>query len=209
MLRCIPLCCILLRCIYPIAFVQFVPRPGQITRDLDFVHVFSGKDSPGRAMRRMSFRTESFDIINHVSQDITTGVGMLWCAILCFRVARRGYVHFGVDCKSFAWISRYQSGRADDIIGDETNLHVVVGNVSALFLSWVCTRLHVAGVFFSIEQPVTSNFKYHPAFQSLSERICIKRMSTHLGAFSKKMPIAKAVHLFTCASRQRSSGQGS
>ena len=189
------------------AFVQPVSRPGQITRDLDFVHVFSGKDSPGKAMRRMSYRTGTFDIKDHASQNITTCAGMLWCAILCFRVVRNGFVHFGPDCKSFAWISRYQSGRAHDILGDDTNAQVVVGNVMALFVSWVCTRLHVAGVFFSIEQPVTSNFKHHPAFQSLAERVCLNTVCTHLGAFSKSLPIAKAVHLFTCASRQCNSGR--
>ena len=41
--------------------------------------------------------------------------------------------------------------------------------------------------FFSIEQPVTSNFKHHPAFQSLTERVCLIRLCTHLGAFDKKM----------------------
>ena len=189
------------------ALVVPVSRPGQIARDLDFVHIFSGKDSPGRAMRRRAFRAETFDILDHESKDITSCAGMLWCAILCFRVVRRGFVHFGPDCKSFAWISRYQSGRARDIMGDETNAQVFTGNVMALFVSWVCTHLHCVGVFFSIEQPVTSIFKYRSAFQSLSERVCIGRLCTHLGAFSKKMPIAKAVHLFTCASRHCSSGR--
>ena len=121
---------------------------------------------------------------------------MLWCAIVCFRVVRRGLIHFGPDCKSFAWISRFQSGRADDIIGDERNFDVVVGNVMALFVSWVCTHLHFAGVYFSIEQPVCSNFKHHPAILSLMQRVDIFRLCTHLGAFDKRMPIPKAVHLY-------------
>eukprot|EP00959_Pyramimonas_sp_CCMP1952_P109668 2294073-Pyramimonas_sp.AAC.1 len=67
----------------------------------------------------------------------------------------------------------------------------------ALFVSWICTRLHCTNVFFSIEQPVCSCLKHHPAFLSLMHRVPMYRLCTHLGAFGANLGIPKAVHIFT------------
>ena len=178
-------------------------RAGRIVRDLDFAHIFSGRDSPGTAMRRRSLRTESFDILNHWSQDIASCAGMLWCAILCFRVRPRGLVHFGPDCRSFSWLSRGHTGRSIDVVGNEHDYRVALGNVMVLFVSWVCTHLHFVQVYSTIEQPVCSCFKHHPAFLSLLERVPLYRFCTHMGAFDARLGIPKAVHIFSCALRYR------
>eukprot|EP00959_Pyramimonas_sp_CCMP1952_P115945 2423886-Pyramimonas_sp.AAC.1 len=70
---------------------------------------------------------------------------MLWCAVLCCRVRQKGLVHFGVDCRSYAWISRWQSGRSshDPVVNESYHL-VSVGNIMALFVSWMCTHLNLS-----------------------------------------------------------------
>eukprot|EP00959_Pyramimonas_sp_CCMP1952_P446752 9354635-Pyramimonas_sp.AAC.1 len=71
----------------------------------------------------------------------------------------------------------------------------------ALFVRWMCTHLNLSGVYVSIEQPVCSIFKHHPAFLSLKQRVQINALCTWLGAFDRALHIPKGVRIFTCASR--------
>eukprot|EP00959_Pyramimonas_sp_CCMP1952_P291351 6094607-Pyramimonas_sp.AAC.1 len=101
-------------------------------RDIEFLHAFCGADSPGRYMRARGRSVATFDVANDASEDIMTCAGMLWLTILCYRLVRGGAAHFGVECKSFSWISRFTSGRSDvDIMGHDHMHSVSVGNTMA------------------------------------------------------------------------------
>ena len=111
-------------------------------RGIDFLHLFSGEDNPGKAMQKRGYTTKNFDIRNDKSQNFVQLPGLLYAGILEAGIVPGGALLAGPDCSSWVWMSRGSSwrSRACNVWGRDDTKFVYDGNATALYMS-VCLNI--------------------------------------------------------------------
>ena len=151
---------------------------------LDVVEGMAGCQSLSKAMRELGVSAVALDRLYHTNLDLATNAGFrAWCLSLR-HLRKNGLLWLAVECKTWVWIGRCQTGRSKSFpLGDESNPKVREANKVMLRVAFLCIVATCVDVSFIVEQPVTSLLDSVPVFQGLMRAACARRVPLDLGAY--------------------------
>lgn len=166
----------------PLAFFTAIANP---SATLGAVSAFDGCGSLSRALNEHGIASLGYDITNdEIYENCLTLEGVQFFLMMLVRVAVGGVVWLGPPCCSWIWLTRSKSKRTRS--QPEGNVHdpwVRQHNCIADFVAKVILVCHERGIYFIIEQPLSSVlFHYAP----IAEAIAIaggRSVSVRLGDF--------------------------
>ncbi len=154
-------------------------------RDLDFVEVFAGEQSISKGLRLLGMRGLSMDGRISVDHDVLTPVGFLALLRGVMRLRPGGLLWAAPPCSTWIFLSRHSTMRHVDVAGNPDSFYVRSQNALVCRLLVLCALCIKRGVFWVIEQPVsTIMFEYAPFKRFLQRHApLIKTARLHMGAF--------------------------
>ena len=150
----------------------------------DCVEGMSGKGALTLAFRRRGLRAVGLDRKYSIGQDILTPSGFRLVLPAVRRIRRGGLLWLGVECKSWTWIGRSQTGRsAHNPLGNDANSVVNQGNRVKDRVCILMLLAHLNGLRFVIEQPMSSILNVAPPMNMVLDKVEARTVTTQLGAF--------------------------
>ena len=154
--------------------VRLVAAACAYTPDLPmhtYVESFAGERAIAKGMVLHGSRGKAFDSTYGPEHDFMKPVGfyMTLLAVLGIRV---GGLFWGAPvCRSWVYISRSSTGRSsDNVLGDLRNSRVRYANAMVSRLCFLLVLCIKRGVWWIIEQPLSSLMFAHPLFLRLLKR---------------------------------------
>ena len=134
-------------------------RPLYVMRDWSFVDFCSGIARVTRWFEFYGHRGSPFDKLYNKNMDVTTLPGLAIAIVFVLRIIAGGVCIGGPECSTWVWIARGHTKRSiTNIMGDQTRSDISEGNRMNLAVSILCTIMASWGVFWLMENPVTTLF---------------------------------------------------
>jgi len=153
---------------------------------LQFVEYFAGSCTVTRHLQAQGYQGVPYDkLFNNVLQNVLCYKGFCFAMWLACMVDSAGIVFLAPVCSSWVWVCRSGSGRCAAFpLGDTSKRFVRHGNAMVsrtVLLLWI---LEARGVFWVLEQPLSSLLYLHCRFQQFLRIRPVYRINFFMQSFA-------------------------
>jgi hypothetical protein len=151
---------------------------------LDFVEIFAGERAVSKGMALLGYSGMPMDLRLDHRHDIMSAIGLVMLIVAIARLRPGGIFWAAPPCSTWVFLSRHSTGRDKVITGNPNSDYVVAQNALVERLLLVCRLCIARGVYFIIEQPMSSCMWEYPKFAKfLKKHPEIKQIKLQMGAY--------------------------
>ena len=134
---------------------QLTEAIGAIRRCIDFVDFFSGAGNYHKALVKLGYVGEKYDVAQQkIRNNMASPTGMACALWMVLSVVVGGVIGGGFPCHTWGWMARYTTKRSKDRpYGDETRPDVCEANVLTCVVAKLSRIATLRGVYWWWEQP--------------------------------------------------------
>lgn len=160
---------------------------GNASRGLDYLDLFAGGGAVCAVFAASGYRCASFDAAVDPRCDILTEGGFRIAMDMTTRLRPGGLILAGPPCSLWTFMSSSVHKRNDACPeGDTGNRKVRMSNLLVSNLVTVLQHATARGVYWIVEQPMTSRMWSWPPMAALLSACNAVRARTHMGAFGHR-----------------------
>ena len=136
-----------------------------------YVETFAGQRAIDKGMKLHGYKGKAVDSTYGPEHDFMKPLGFFLTLIAVLGIHVGGVFWGAPVCSSWVYMSRSSTGRrSDNVLGDEDNRKVAYANAMVSRLCFLLVLCIKRGVWWIIEQPLTSLMFEHPLFRRLLTR---------------------------------------
>ncbi|CAK0861834.1 unnamed protein product [Prorocentrum cordatum] len=171
-----------------IVFLLLANRRIKFTHDTQCVEYFAGVAAVCKAFASADHAVYAYEILKApVMNDILSDIGFAEAVRVALNTAVAGCCVLGPACSSWVHLSMGSSGRRKwRPLGDQKKLFVKKANLMVSRVILLVRILHSRGVFWVLEQPMSSLMVHHPRFQEAIKDLGIHSVRIYMGNFGAK-----------------------
>ncbi len=167
--------------------------PATAEQTLHFAEIFAGRAAVSRALANLGFQGRCMDRDYHEGHDIMKPMGLLLVLSTALELMPGGVFWCAPPCSTWVFMSRATTGRHILIEGDTLYPGVVMSNALVERLVLLLEILSLRGVYWIIEQPMSSLMWQYPAMAGCLRRHGLAPVHLDMGAYGGRS--LKPTHL--------------
>ncbi len=153
------------------------------SRPLDFVEVFAGDAAVSHGLEHLGYVGLQLDVRHDKSHDVLTPVGFMVLLKAAMKIRRHGLIWAAPPCSTWIWMSRFSSGRQEDVHGNPRSPYVVSQNALVCRLLSILHLCAQREVWIILEQPASSVMFQFPPMKRFAEMHNVATAKLQLGAY--------------------------
>ena len=179
---------------------------------VDSLETFAGKKEVTKAFSRAGAVAVDFELDR--GDDILDDDGFILAVLMTMKLRAGGAALSAPVCSTWVWINRATSKRSTTSpLGDVSVPSVKAGNIMVARVILLLMICHAKGIWWVLEQPLSSIMEMHPSFQALVKLIPVFKHTISMknfGAETRKPTILYSSHAwisdiddFECPCKER------